>query len=252
MANRKAVSIKTRFEVFKRDSFTCQYCGQSAPTVVLHLDHLEAVANGGSNDVLNLITSCATCNLGKSARKLSDHSVASKQMGQAKELSERAEQLKLIAKWRTGLKSELDTALEIFEAHLLDNHSMQLSEFGKSDFRKTIRKYGLTEVLSAAEKSEYQYLEDVNDEQQRAKFLNYIPRICYWTKMEKENPEIAEIQKIAALAQRNWWRCNRQQLFNDLRQYYKNGFSLQDLRDCVQGSTGIMAFEKAIKELAET
>jgi 5-methylcytosine-specific restriction endonuclease McrA len=28
---RKALSKKLRFEVFKRDNFTCQYCGRAAP-----------------------------------------------------------------------------------------------------------------------------------------------------------------------------------------------------------------------------
>ena len=43
-----------RFEVFKRDSFRCQYCGKSAPEVVLEIDHVTPVANGGKSDVLNL------------------------------------------------------------------------------------------------------------------------------------------------------------------------------------------------------
>lgn len=30
MAKRKSLSKKIRFEVFKRDSFTCQYCGRKA------------------------------------------------------------------------------------------------------------------------------------------------------------------------------------------------------------------------------
>jgi len=30
-AKRKSLSKKVRFEVFKRDSFQCQYCGASAP-----------------------------------------------------------------------------------------------------------------------------------------------------------------------------------------------------------------------------
>jgi hypothetical protein len=34
MAKRKAISKKTRFEVFKRDAFTCVYCGKRAPDVV--------------------------------------------------------------------------------------------------------------------------------------------------------------------------------------------------------------------------
>lgn len=70
MAKRKALSKRTRFEVFKRDKFTCQYCGRTPPTVVLHCDHVVAVANGGDNDPNNLVTSCFDCNLGKSDRPL--------------------------------------------------------------------------------------------------------------------------------------------------------------------------------------
>ena len=61
---RQAISKKLRFEIFKRDSFSCQYCGSSAPEVLLHVDHLKPLAEGGENDILNLITSCESCNLG--------------------------------------------------------------------------------------------------------------------------------------------------------------------------------------------
>lgn len=67
---RKAISKKTRFDVFKRDGFVCQYCGSHPPDVVLHVDHIQAVADGGQNDVDNLITACEACNLGKGARAL--------------------------------------------------------------------------------------------------------------------------------------------------------------------------------------
>ncbi len=70
MSGRKPLSKKTRFEVFKRDGFTCQYCGGQPPKVVLHCDHVVAVANGGTNDIDNLVTACDSCNLGKGARDL--------------------------------------------------------------------------------------------------------------------------------------------------------------------------------------
>ncbi|WP_446008353.1 HNH endonuclease [Candidatus Electrothrix sp.] len=63
MSNRKSLSKKLRFEVFKRDSFTCQYCGKVAPNVILEVDHIEPVSKGGSNELLNLITSCYDCNI---------------------------------------------------------------------------------------------------------------------------------------------------------------------------------------------
>jgi DNA-directed RNA polymerase subunit RPC12/RpoP len=71
MAKRRAMSAKTRFEVFKRDGFVCQYCGAHPPDVLLEVDHIVAVKNGGVNDPDNLTTACERCNRGKSAVPLS-------------------------------------------------------------------------------------------------------------------------------------------------------------------------------------
>lgn len=64
------LSKKTRFRVFHRDGFTCQYCGRRPPEVVLEADHIVAKANGGDDGDDNLITSCFDCNRGKSATPL--------------------------------------------------------------------------------------------------------------------------------------------------------------------------------------
>lgn len=70
MAGRKGLSKRIRFEVFKRDGFECNYCGAHPPGVLLHVDHIVAVANGGENDMDNLVTACESCNQGKGAREL--------------------------------------------------------------------------------------------------------------------------------------------------------------------------------------
>ena len=67
---RKAITKKTRFEIFKRDSFTCQYCGTTPPNCILEIDHIFPVCEGGNNDEQNLITSCYDCNRGKGGRNL--------------------------------------------------------------------------------------------------------------------------------------------------------------------------------------
>lgn len=54
-----------RFKVFERDNFTCQYCGEKPPNVILHCDHIFPKSKGGKEDEINLITSCIDCNLGK-------------------------------------------------------------------------------------------------------------------------------------------------------------------------------------------
>lgn len=67
---RKALSKRLRFEVFKRDSFVCQYCGAHPPGALLHVDHIQPVADGGGNDIDNLVTACEACNQGKGAVSL--------------------------------------------------------------------------------------------------------------------------------------------------------------------------------------
>ena len=47
MTDRQPIPRTVRFEVFKRDSFTCQYCGVKAPDAVLQVDHIKPVAAGG-------------------------------------------------------------------------------------------------------------------------------------------------------------------------------------------------------------
>lgn len=110
---RKAISKRVRFEVFKRDSFTCQYCGRKSPEVILHVDHIEPVSKGGDNGIINLITSCEPCNLGKSDVPLSATDRIDKEMSQLQELQERREQMKMLADWRKGLRSLQNEELDI-------------------------------------------------------------------------------------------------------------------------------------------
>lgn len=67
---RAGLSKKTRFEVFKRDGFTCQYCGAHPPEAILECDHIKPVADGGLDDQDNLVTACFNCNRGKGAISL--------------------------------------------------------------------------------------------------------------------------------------------------------------------------------------
>lgn len=63
---------RRRFDVFKRDGFQCAYCGRRPPDVVLEADHVVALADGGADDINNLITACFDCNRGKSDKSLSE------------------------------------------------------------------------------------------------------------------------------------------------------------------------------------
>ncbi|MGG5811107.1 HNH endonuclease [Falsiroseomonas sp. CW058] len=55
----------TRFNVFLRDSFECQYCGRPQPTQDLTFDHVIPRSRGGRTTWDNVVTACGPCNLRK-------------------------------------------------------------------------------------------------------------------------------------------------------------------------------------------
>ncbi len=60
----------TRQEVFRRDHFTCQYCGKQATT--LTIDHVIPKRLGGDFSWENLVTACSACNHKKGGRTLQE------------------------------------------------------------------------------------------------------------------------------------------------------------------------------------
>ena len=58
----------TRFNVFLRDRFQCQYCAQSFPAEQLTFDHVQPRSRGGRTTWENVVTACQCCNLRKSNR----------------------------------------------------------------------------------------------------------------------------------------------------------------------------------------
>ncbi|MDE2105581.1 MAG: HNH endonuclease [Patescibacteria group bacterium] len=66
---------RLRSTVFERDGHRCVYCGAS--DLPLHCDHVIPVSRGGSNDMSNLATACAPCNLSKSTKTLDEWRKAS-------------------------------------------------------------------------------------------------------------------------------------------------------------------------------
>jgi 5-methylcytosine-specific restriction endonuclease McrA len=58
----------TRFNVFLRDRFSCQFCGEALPTHELTFDHLVPRSRGGRTTWENVVTACSPCNLTKGDR----------------------------------------------------------------------------------------------------------------------------------------------------------------------------------------
>ena len=58
----------TRFNVFLRDRFSCQYCHGPFPAPELTFDHLVPRSRGGRTSWTNIVTACNRCNLRKGNR----------------------------------------------------------------------------------------------------------------------------------------------------------------------------------------
>ena len=58
----------TRFNVFLRDRFRCQYCDGSLPSEDLTFDHMIPRSRGGRTTWDNVVTACQSCNLVKGDR----------------------------------------------------------------------------------------------------------------------------------------------------------------------------------------
>jgi 5-methylcytosine-specific restriction endonuclease McrA len=59
----------TRFNVFLRDKFACQYCGSSDD---LTFDHVIPRSKGGQTTWENVVTACSPCNLAKGGALLKE------------------------------------------------------------------------------------------------------------------------------------------------------------------------------------
>jgi len=71
MIHRPRPRVKlTRREVFRRDNYTCQYCGRR--DIPLTVDHITPKRLGGQHIWTNVVAACPTCNHRKGGRKLNE------------------------------------------------------------------------------------------------------------------------------------------------------------------------------------
>lgn len=59
---RDQIATFSRFNVFLRDDYTCQYCGSEFETRQLTFDHVIPRAHGGTSSWYNVVSACGPCN----------------------------------------------------------------------------------------------------------------------------------------------------------------------------------------------
>jgi CRISPR/Cas system Type II protein with McrA/HNH and RuvC-like nuclease domain len=144
-----SVSKKIRFEVFKRDGFTCQYCGKHPPEATLEVDHINPVSKGGEDGINNLITSCFDCNRGKTnieLKRIPNTLLENKDILIERE-SQYLEYHKILAKVDKRERSEINLVDVEFQKFFIGR---ELSEqFKKGTVKMFIEKLNVFEVRDA-------------------------------------------------------------------------------------------------------
>ena len=256
---RKTITKKVRFEVFKRDSFTCQYCGKSAPDVVLEIDHVKPVSKGGDNNIINLLSSCFDCNRGKSDRKLSDDSAVKKQKKILDDLSKKREQIKMMVEWRESLRDitgdMISAITDIFKDRCDGKYVIEDSSHeAMKKLKASLKKYGFKDVLDAVDSSiDYYYDGNIEDERERdltiIKAFEMIPRICKSSKEQREKPYLKDLYYIRGILKKRLNYLNEWQSLDYLKKAYDYGVTLDDLKILSKEVKNWTQFKETIEEI---
>ena len=139
VSKRKPISQSLRFDVLEKDNFACQYCGAKATddNVLLEIDHIVPVSQGGGNNIENLTTSCKKCNMGKGVKKLGAKKRLTLRQKEIRELEQKREQLEAYIKSRLNKTEEIKPLIDYI------NHIIKIN----TGFGFTVSDYAINKFL---------------------------------------------------------------------------------------------------------
>lgn len=144
------VSVRVRFEVLKRDDFTCRYCGKRSPEVVLEVDHIVPVCDGGTDDPINLTTACWNCNRGKAGVSLAATMTGEDPHDRAILLLEQERQLCEYNEVLAEINGRVDTELKALCAFWMDKRfGRKLNGPDIASLRNALLKYPVELIFRA-------------------------------------------------------------------------------------------------------
>jgi HNH endonuclease len=223
---------------------------------LLQIDHIQPVSKEGDSDITNLITSCSSCNAGKSDITLDDRTALTKSRAQLEELQERGEQLEMMMEWRRDLSDLAGDSVE-----MLCDYWQGLApgwvakDHGKRSVKKWPNRYSIEELTTAMDKSAASYLE-FNREGQRTSeswntAFNKIPAICRLDRLAKEQPDLRELYYIRGISR------NRTGYFNDgwaiqlLKAARSWGIGIEELQDVALSCSSWTIFRETIETMID-
>ena len=144
-------SKRLRFEVFKRDDFTCQYCGQTPPKVVLEVDHIIPKSKGGENTLENSLTACFDCNRGKGNITLTTIQKKDIIQENTQKIKHQEEQLKEYYYYKQQQKERIDRDIHDINLYWRTQHNgeSEFNENGIKSLKRFLKIFTLDVIIEA-------------------------------------------------------------------------------------------------------
>lgn len=180
---RRSVPRRLRFEILRRDDFTCRYCGAKAPDVELHVDHVIPVVLGGASIPNNLITACEDCNNGK-ASTTADAAIV-EEVDATAELVARAR--RIASERRQAELAKLEEFLKSFLAFWLDEvgtHPEAHWGYYGGSWRSTIERF----MAQGLSENDLRYWAKYTAGANAKKPWNYFASLC-WKEVGRREEE---------------------------------------------------------------
>lgn len=250
-----SVGKRTRFEVFKRDKFTCQYCGARAPDVVLHADHITPRAAGGSDDILNLVTACASCNGGKSDVLLSSHAEMDARGNRMRELEERRQQLEMLRDWHVSLASlDRQTAEMLFDVwRSLTCTVVEFSESSCASLVQMLKKYSFNEVVAGMKMACEKHLAPGTTLQPNSGEVAFkcVAKYCRIAKINAENPADGRKRYVLGILRNRLPYVNLSTAAKLIDGADQVGVSFDYMEDCAKQSVSWTQFRDTVLDACD-
>lgn len=147
---RKPIPRKLRFEIFRRDAFTCRYCGRRPPEVILEIDHIVPVVEGGLSELPNLITACRECNGGKGARLIQEAPCRDDVAQELPDLSEKREQVRAFYQYQQELSEISELNVQLVVDHFA-KYGLEILSRGRASIGTFLKSLSPSELIEAVD-----------------------------------------------------------------------------------------------------
>jgi len=228
------------------------YCGRKAPEVILEIDHIDPVANGGSNDILNLLSACKGCNAGKSDKQLTETAILDKQRAQLDELQERREQIDMMFKWQQGLASLEDDVIERLGKLWSDSvPGYSLNQTGAQSMRRLAKKYQIDEITAVIRTAATHYLrfESGKPTQESVEEAwSKVAGICRLNKLEQTSPDLKRLYYIRGIVRNRFDYCNDVLALQLLRDAHEVNASVDSLESFAKSASCWSSWKSGMNE----